>query len=93
LALAVVIAQQIVPGVDGVMRSPATGIMIATGAVRVLVRKGEDHQFRSQISVSRAEGVMTMAQSLADLVRTGRITRETALAHCFRTDDFERYLG
>jgi twitching motility protein PilT len=37
--------------------------------------------------------MMTMEQSLADLVRAGRITRETALAHCFRTDDFERYLG
>ena len=93
LALAAVIAQQLVPGVDGVMRWPATEIMIATDAVRALVRKGEDHQLRSQISVGRADGMMTMEQSLADLVRAGRITRETALAHCFRTDDFERYLG
>jgi twitching motility protein PilT len=93
LALAAVIAQQLVPGVDGVMRWPATEIMIATDAVRALVRKGDDHQLRSQISVGRAEGMMTMEQSLADLVRAGRITRETALAHCFRTDDLQRYLG
>jgi twitching motility protein PilT len=93
LALLAVIAQQLVPGVDGVMRWPATEIMIATDAVRALVRKGDDHQLRSQISVGRAEGMMTMEQSLADLVRAGRITRETALAHCFRTDDFVRYLG
>ena len=93
LALAAVIAQQLVPGVDGVMRWPATEIMIATDAVRALVRKGEDHQLRSQISVGRADGMMTMEQSLADLVRAGRITRETALAHCFRTDDLQRYLG
>jgi twitching motility protein PilT len=93
LALAAVIAQQLVPGVDGVMRWPATEVMIATDAVRALVRKGEDHQLRSQISVGRADGMMTMEQSLADLVRAGRITRETALAHCFRTDDLQRYLG
>jgi twitching motility protein PilT len=31
--------------------------------------------------------MMTMQQSLAELVRTGRITRDTALAHCFRPDD------
>jgi twitching motility protein PilT len=37
--------------------------------------------------------MMTMEQSLAELVRSGRITRETALAHCFRTDDFVRYAG
>jgi twitching motility protein PilT len=75
------------------MRWPATEIMIATDAVRALVRKGDDHQLRSQISVGRAEGMMTMEQSLADLVRAGRIPRETALAHCFRTDDLQRYLG
>jgi twitching motility protein PilT len=42
--------------------------------------------------VGRADGMMTMEQSLAELVRAGRITRETALAHCFRTDDLQRYL-
>jgi hypothetical protein len=29
----------------------------------------------------------------ADLVRVGRITRETAYAHGYRTDDLQRYLG
>jgi twitching motility protein PilT len=92
LALAAVLSQQLVPGVDNVSRWPATEIMIATDAVRALIRKGEDHQLRSQISVGRAEGMMTMEQSLAELVRTGRITRETANAHCFRADDLQRYL-
>jgi twitching motility protein PilT len=93
LALLAVIAQQLVPGIDGVTRWPATEIMIATDAVRALIRKGDDHQLRSQISVGRAEGMMTMEQSLADLVRAARIARDTALAHCFRTDDLQRYLG
>jgi twitching motility protein PilT len=92
LALLAVIAQQLAPGVDGT-RYPALEIMIATDAVRALVRKGDDHQLRSQISVGRAEGMMTMEQSLADLVRSGRITQDTAYAHCFRTDDLQRYLG
>jgi twitching motility protein PilT len=93
LALLAVIAQQLVPGVDGVMRWPATEIMIATDAVRALIRKGDDHQLRSQISVGKADGMMTMEQSLAELVRAGRIARETAFAHCFRADDLQRYLG
>ena len=92
LALGAIIAQQLVPGTDNVSRWPATEIMIATDAVRALIRKGDDHQLRSQISVGRSEGMMTMEQSLAELVRAGRITRDTALAHCFRTDDFVRYL-
>jgi twitching motility protein PilT len=79
--------------VDGVNRWPAVEIMIATDAVRALIRKGDDHQLQSQISVGRADGMTTMEQSLADLVKAGRITRETAYAHGFRTDDLQRYLG
>jgi twitching motility protein PilT len=93
LAVAAIIAQQLVPGVDGVTRWPATEIMIATDAVRALVRKGDDHQLRSQIGTGKAEGMMTMEQSLAELVRAGRIARDTALAHCFRTEDLTRYLA
>jgi twitching motility protein PilT len=93
LALAAVIAQQLVPGVDNVSRWPATEIMIATDAVRALIRKGDDHQLRSQISVGKSEGMMTMEQSLAELVRIGRIARDTAFAHCFRADDLQRYLA
>ena len=93
LALAAVLAQQLVPGVDGVNRWPAVEIMIATDAVRALIRKGDDHQLRSQISVGRADGMTTMEQSLAELVKAGRITRETAYAHGYRTDDLQRYLG
>jgi twitching motility protein PilT len=92
LALLAVIAQQLALGVDGT-RYPAVEIMIATDAVRALVRKGDDHQLRSQISTGRSDGMMTMEQSLADLVRAGRITQDTAYAHCFRTDDLLRYLG
>ncbi|HWC98936.1 MAG TPA: PilT/PilU family type 4a pilus ATPase [Candidatus Sulfopaludibacter sp.] len=92
LALLAIIAQQLVPGLDGVSRWPATEVMIATDSVRALVRKGDDHQLRSQISVGRSEGMMTMEQSLADLVRTNRISRDAAYAHGFRTDDLARYL-
>jgi twitching motility protein PilT len=93
LALLAIVAQQLVPGLDGVMRWPATEIMLSTDAVRALIRKGDDHQLRSQVSVGKSEGMMTMEQSLAELVRSNRITRDTAYAHCYRADDLQRYLG
>jgi len=46
----------------------------------------------SSLSVGKADGMITMEQSLAELVRAGRIARETAQAHCFRPDDLARYL-
>jgi twitching motility protein PilT len=67
--------------------------MLSTDAVRALIRKGDDHQLRSQVSVGKSEGMMTMEQSLAELVRSNRISRDTAYAHCYRADDLQRYLG
>ncbi len=93
LALLAIVAQQLVPGLDGVVRWPATEIMLSTDAVRALIRKGDDHQLRSQVSVGKSEGMMTMEQSLAELVRVNRISRDTAYAHCYRADDLQRYLG
>jgi twitching motility protein PilT len=67
-------------------------ILMASRGVRSLIRKGEDHQIYSAISTGRSEGMITMEQSLAEMVRSGRISRETALAHCFRPEDLTRYL-
>ena len=90
LALLAVVAQQLVPGNAG--RYPAVEILMASSGVRSLIRKGEDHQLYSALSTGRAEGMMTMEQSLAEMVRAQRITRETALAHFFRPEDLRRYL-
>jgi twitching motility protein PilT len=92
LALSAVVSQQLTPAANGTGRFPAVEIMTATSAVRNLIRKGEDHQLHSQISTGRTEGMITMEQSLAELVRAGRIARETAIAHCFRAADMRRYL-
>jgi twitching motility protein PilT len=92
LALLAVVAQQLVPGIDGATRYPAVEIMIATSGVRSLIRKGDDHQLYSAIATGREAGMTTMEQSLAQMVRTGRIAKDTALAHCFRAEDLKRYL-
>jgi twitching motility protein PilT len=36
--------------------------------------------------------MMTMDQSLAELVRARRISRETALAHCFHVEELSALL-
>ena len=92
LALLAVVAQQLVPGTDGTARFPAVELMVATSGVRSSVRKGDDHQLYSAIATGRTAGMTTMEQSLAEMVRAGRITRDTAFAHCFRPEDLKRYL-
>jgi twitching motility protein PilT len=91
LALLAIVAQQLVPTINGT-RYPAVEILMASSGVRSLIRKGEDHQIYSAISTGRNEGMVTMEQSLADMVHSGRISREVAGAHCFRPQDLQRYL-
>jgi twitching motility protein PilT len=92
LALLAVVAQQLVPSTGDGRRFPAVEILMASSGVRSLIRKGEDHQLYSAVSTGRSEGMISMEQSLAEMVHNGRISRETAMAHCFRVEDLLRYL-
>ncbi|HEU5020841.1 MAG TPA: PilT/PilU family type 4a pilus ATPase [Bryobacteraceae bacterium] len=93
LALLAIVAQQLVPAVHpGPARYPVTEILMATSGVRHLIRRGDDHQIYSAVSTGRADGMISMEQSLAEMVRAGRIQREVAMSHCFRTEDLLRYL-
>lgn len=92
LSLLAVVAQQLVPALGQPGRYPAVEILMATSGVRSLIRKGEDQQLYSAVSTGRNDGMMTMEQSLAEMVRAGKISGETAKAHCFRPEDLRRYL-
>lgn len=101
LALLAVVAQQLVPAIspapggalrDNPARYPVVEILMATSGVRSLIRRGDDHQLYSALSTGRSDGMISMEQSLAEMVRAGRIHRDIAIAHCFRPDDLLRYL-
>jgi twitching motility protein PilT len=93
LALLAVIHQRLLPAANGVDRYPAVEILIATSGIRNLIRRGDDHQLRAVIETGRSEGMLTIEQSLAELVRQGRITAETALANCNHPEDLRRHMG
>ena len=92
LALLAVVAQQLIPSADERERYPAVEIMVASHAIRNLIRRGEDHQIHTAIGTGRADGMITMEQSLAELVNAGKISRDSALAHCFRLEELRQYL-
>ncbi len=92
LGLAAVIAQQLVPARDGSRRHLAVEVLMANNAVSNLIRRGEDHLLRSQLSLGRSEGMVMMEDSLARLVRDGKIASEAAYAHSHRADELRRYM-
>ncbi len=92
-ALQGIVAQQLLPTADGSGRVPAVEILIPTPAVRNLIREGKTHQIYSAIQTGAEFGMQTMDASLTELVRAGRITRETARRRASVPSELERLLG
>jgi twitching motility protein PilT len=73
-----VLSQRLLPVVGG-GRVAAFEVLVATDAVRNLVREGKTRQLRNVITTSRTEGMQTLENDLTRLVAGGLITYETAL--------------
>jgi twitching motility protein PilT len=76
--LEAVFCQQLLPLQSGRGRAMAAEIMLATPAIRALIRDGKGHQIYSNIQTGGKQQMRTMSQSLADLVRSGKINIATA---------------
>lgn len=87
-----VVSQQLLPTADGRWRVAAMEIMVTNNAISNLVREGKTHQIPTIIQTSFRQGMKTMDYSLSELVRRGKITRETAETHCVDADMLRRYM-
>jgi twitching motility protein PilT len=77
-SLEAVVAQQLPPMLGG-GRVAAIEVLIATSAVRNLIREGKSYQISSAIETGTQYGMQPMDKTLADLHRTGMISYEEAL--------------
>ena len=85
-----VISQQLLLKKGGNGRVVATEIMLATPAVRNLIREGKPHQLTTVIQTSLREGMRTMDYSLSDLYIRDVISLETALEKASNQDELLR---
>lgn len=92
ISLAGVISQQLLPRKDGAGRVPAVEVLVATNAVRHLVRQGKVEQLRSQLVLERNAGMLSLDRSLADLVVQGLVDRDDARIRARAPDEFEGFL-
>ena len=66
-------------------RALAAEIMLATPAIRALIREGKSHQIYSQIQTGGRLGMTTMAAVAVELVRSRRSTSSRPSARCQRS--------
>jgi twitching motility protein PilT len=88
-----IISQQLMKKANGEGRVPANEIMVASPAIRNLIREAKTHQIPSMIQTSGGMGMITMDQCLRDLYLKGMITLEDAFSRCQNQDELRKMIS
>jgi twitching motility protein PilT len=88
-----VLYQVLVPRSNGSGRVAAVEIMLATSAVRNLIREGKTYQLVNVIQTGSQYGMQTLDQALLALYRNGIISRAEALARSVDVEELKEMLG
>ena len=92
LVLEGVLSQTLIPKIGG-GRVMSMEIMVATPAIRNLIREEKIHQIYSSIQSGAKFGMQTMNQSLADLIKRRLITREDGMHRSTLPEELAQLLG
>ena len=90
--LEAVLSQTLLPRIEGKGRVAAFEILIATAAVRNLIRNSKTHELTSAIQLGANDGMRTLNQSLATLVKNNKVTIEEALSKSSNTEQLRRLI-
>ena len=87
LNLRAVVAQQLVPTLDGQSRRAAIEILINSPLISDLIRKGEVNEIKDLMKRSRELGMQTFDQALFDLYKERQISYKDALKYADSEND------
>ena len=91
MVLQCVISMQLVPDVNG-QQVAAFEIMTLTPAIRNMIRENKVPQIEGMLYASNKEDMISMDNSLLNLYKAGRITKETALEYATNPEMLKRKL-
>jgi len=89
--LEAVFSMRLIPSVTG-ERVVAYEVMLGTSAIKTSIRDGKTHQIDNILQTSTEVGMNTIEMSLASLVKSGRISLETAQSYSVRPDELSRLI-
>jgi len=81
------VAQQLIPTVDGKGRKAAIEVLLNTPLVSDLIKKGDVHALKEIMTKSSEQGMQTFDQALFQLYNQGEITYDSALAAADSAND------
>ncbi|MFN8219266.1 MAG: type IV pilus twitching motility protein PilT [Fimbriimonadales bacterium] len=88
-----VCAQQLLPRAGAPGRVPAVEVMVATPAIRNLIRENKTHQLPSMIQTSAQHGMINMDQSLRDLYLKGFVVLEEAMMRAQSVEELKKMIN
>ncbi|MGM0603727.1 MAG: type IV pilus twitching motility protein PilT [Bacillota bacterium] len=88
-----IISQQLLPRADGTARVAALEILIATSAVRNIIRDGKTHQLVSAMQTGGKYGMIMMNNYLVELYKKGLIEYEEALRRSDNPDYIKKKIS
>ncbi len=91
-ALRAVVSQTLFKRADTKGRCAALEILIATAAVRNLIREGKTFQILSAMQTGKKYGMQTLDDAIEDLVEKKRISVDDAYANALEKERFAKYL-
>jgi twitching motility protein PilT len=91
--LHLIVSQKLVPTTDGQTMAPAVELLPGSIALWSLIRDAKTYQIPSLQQRGKGFGILRLDESLADLVRAGRITLASALAVAEAPDELEAVLS
>ena len=91
--LRLVVSQRLVPTADGRGMVAAAELLPGSIALWTLIRDSKTFQIPSLQQRGKGAGILRLDESLLDLVRAGRVTREAALAVAENPDDLDAILS
>ena len=90
--LEAIFSQQLIPHASGLGRVPAVEVLIATSAVRNLIREGKTHQIYTAMQTGSKIGMQTMDQALVDVIGKKLVTADDAVARSMHPEELRRTL-
>ncbi len=91
--LQAIVTQQLLPTVDGRGRIVACEVMVATSAIRNMIREAKTHQIYSAMQAGGRYKMQTMDNSIAALYKNGYIAYDVAMARCTNREEMQRLIG
>jgi twitching motility protein PilT len=89
--LAAIVSQRLIPTIGG-GRVAAAEILVATPAVRNIIREGKSHQLEAVIQTGAEFGMQSMDKQLVTLIHAGTITYDEARNYAVDLDELDRLM-